>query len=62
MSNTNFPTILQILSLIKDGSDGVHQLCFRSKVFTTHMSLVLYVRFELQTIQISEAFHILEKI
>ena len=50
-----------------DGSDGVRKVrkvarkvCFR-KVFTAHMSLMLYVRFEQQTIQISEAFHISEK-
>ena len=47
-----------------EGSDGVRKVvqkvCFR-KVFTAHTSLVLYMQFEEQTIQISEAFHISEK-
>ena len=50
-----------------DGSDGVpkvrkvvRKVSFR-KVFTAHMSLVFYMRFAQQTIQVSEAFHISEK-
>ena len=62
------PLLEQALkSNFMDGSDGVRKVrkvvrkvCFR-KVFTAHMSLVLQVRFEEQTIQISEAFHISEK-
>jgi len=54
--------ILQLAKFsLKRGSDDirkvhkvVHKVCFRI-VFTAHTSLVLYVSFEQQTIQISEA-------
>ena len=59
-----FPFFACVVFGFKGGSDGVRKVVrkvFFRKVFTAHMSLVLYVRFEQQTIQISEAFHISEK-